>query len=74
MHTKNMLTTNHKPVQGCAVKMNNWTIKIKMTVHIFVIKMVKFDRTLQKPVETDQDETRSIKASYNKGIHTVVIT
>ena len=36
--------------------------------------MVKFDRPLQKPIETDQAETSSIKASYNKGIDTVVIT
>ena len=34
--------------------------------------MVKFDRPLQKSIGTDQDETTSIKASYNKGIHTVV--
>ena len=45
-----------------------------MTAHnFFVIKNTKFDRPLQKPIGTDQDETRSIKASYNKGIHTVVI-
>ena len=35
---------------------------------------MKFDRSLQKPIGTDQDKTSNIKASYNKGIHTVVIT
>ena len=75
MHTKNMLTTNRKPMQGCAMKMKNKKIKKKMTAHnFFVIKNVKFDKPLQKPIGTDQDKTSSIKASYNKGIHTVVIT
>ena len=75
MHTKNTLTTNHKHMQGCAMKMKNKKIKKKMTTHnFFVIKSTKFDRLLQKPIETDQDKTSSIKASYNKGIHTVVIT
>ena len=46
-----------------------------MTAHnFFVIKNAKFDRQLQKPIGIDQDETSSIKASYNKGIHTVGIT
>ena len=46
-----------------------------MTAHnFFVIKNAKFDKPLQKPIGTDQDETSSIKASYNKGIHAVVIT
>ena len=46
-----------------------------MTAHdIFVIQNVKFDRRLQKLIGTDQDETSSISTSYNKGIHTVVIT
>ena len=40
----------------------------------FCTEKVKFDRRLQKPIDTDQDETSSINASYNKGIHTVVIT
>ena len=49
--------------------------KEKMTVHaIFVRKKVHFDRRLQKPIGTDQDETSSIKASFNKGIHIIVIT
>ena len=75
MHTKNTLTTNRKPMQGCAMKMKNKKIKKKTTAHnFFVIKNAKFDKPLQKPIGTDQDETSSIKASYNKGIHTVVIT
>ena len=46
----------------------------KTTAHnFFVIKNMKFDKPLQKPIGTDQDETSNIKASYNKGIHTVVI-
>ena len=74
MYTKNTLTTNRKPMQGCAMKMKKKKIKKKMTAHnFFVIKNAKFDKPLQKPIETDQDETSSIKASYNKGIHTVVI-
>ena len=73
MHTKNTLTANRKPMQGCAIKMKK--IKKKMTAHnFFVIKKVKFDRQLQKPIGTDVDKTSSIKPSYNKGIHTVVIT
>ena len=60
MHTKNV---NHKPQAHAE----------KTTAHIFVIIMVKFDIPLQKPIGTDQDKTSSIKASYNKGIHTVVI-
>ena len=40
----------------------------------FVIKNAKFDRRLQKPIGTDQDETSKIKASYNKGTHTLAIT
>ena len=48
--------------------------KDKNDCPFFVIKMVKFNRPLQKPIETDQDNTSNIKASYNKGIHTVVIT
>ena len=34
----------------------------------------KFDYALQKLIGTDQDQTSSIKALYNKGIHTIVIT
>ena len=50
-------------------------IKKKTTAYNFsVIKNAKFERPLQKPIGTDQDKTSSIKASYNKGIHTVVIT
>ena len=50
-------------------------IKKKMTGHnFFVIKNAKFDRQLQKSIGAGQDKTSSIKASYNKGIHTVVIT
>ena len=33
----------------------------------------KFDKQLHKPIGIDQDETNSIKASYNKGIHTVYV-
>ena len=40
----------------------------------FVLKKVKFDRRLQKPIGTDQYETNSNKALHNKGIHTIVIT
>ena len=57
------------------MKMKNKKMKKKVTAHNFlVIKKAKFDKALQKPIGTDQDETSSIKASYNKGIHTVVIT
>ena len=50
-------------------------IKKKSTAHnFFVIKNVKFDRRLQKSIGADQDKTSSINASYNKGIHTVVLT
>ena len=74
MHTKNTLTTNRKPMQGCAMKMmKNKKIKKKGLPIFFVIKNAKFDKPLLKPIGTDQDETSSIKESYNKGIHTVVI-
>ena len=74
MHTKNMLTTNRKPMQGCVMKMKK-KIKKKMTAqNFFGIKNAKFDRPLQKLIGTDQDKTSSIKVSYNKGIHIVVIT
>ena len=66
---------NHKPqaMQGRAMKMKK--IKKKMTGHnFFVIKNTKFDRQLQKSIGAGQDETSSINASYNKDIHTVVIT
>ena len=72
MHTKNVLTTNRKPMQGCVMKMTK--IKKKRLLIFFVVKKAKFDRRLQKPIGTDQDETSSIKASYNKSNHTVVIT
>ena len=57
------------------MKMKNKKIKKKKTTahNFFVIKNAKFDKPLQKPIGTDQDETSSIKASYNKGINTVVI-
>ena len=45
-----------------------------MTARIFCIQKVKFDRRLQKQIGTDQDETSSIKALYNKSIHTIAIT
>ena len=46
-----------------------------MTAHnFFALKKVKFNRRLQKPTKTDQDEISSIKVSYNKGIHTIVLT
>ena len=46
-----------------------------MTAHnFFVIKNAKFYRPLQKLIGTNQDETSSIKASYNKGIYTIEIT
>ena len=75
MHTKNTLTTNRKPMQGCAMKMmkNKKIKKKRLPIIFFVIKNAKFDKPLQRPIGTDQDETSSIKASYNKGIHTVVI-
>ena len=74
MHTKSTLTTNRKPMQGCAMKMNKKIKKKMIAYNFFVIKNAKFDKPLQKLIGTDQDETSSIKASYNKGIHTVVIT
>ena len=40
---------------------------------IFVLKKVRFHRRLQKLIGTDQDETSSIKASYNKGFRTIVL-
>ena len=44
-----------------------------------VLKNVKFEKsslnyTFQKLIGTHQDQTSSIKALYNKGIHTIVIT
>ena len=46
--------------------------KEKMTAYkFFVLKKVKFDRRLQKLIGTDQDETSSNKALYNKGIYTL---
>ena len=48
--------------------------KTKQLPVIFGLKTIKFDRGFQKPIGTDQDQTSSIKTSYNKGIHTVVIT
>ena len=68
-----MLTTNRKQMQGCVMKMKKIN-KITTAHNLFVTKKAKFDRPLQKPVGTNQDETSSIKVPYNKGIHTVVLT
>ena len=61
-------------MQRCAMKMKK-KIKKKTTAYsFFVIKNAKSDRQLQKSIGADQDETSSINVSYNKGIHTIVIT
>ena len=41
-------------------------IKQMTACNFFVLKKVKFDRRLQKQIDTDQDKTSSIKTSYNK--------
>ena len=62
-------------MQGCAMKMKNKKIKKKKRLPITVCNQkAKFDRRLQKLIETDRDETTNTKASYNKDIHTAVIT
>ena len=48
--------------------------KKKRLFIFFAMKNAKFNETSQKLIGTDQDETSSIKASYNKRIHTIVIT
>ena len=59
-------------MQGCAMNITKKKIKEKMTAsNFFVLKKVKFDRGFQKLIETYQDQTSGIKASYNKGIHTM---
>ena len=60
-------------MQECVMKMKK--IQNKTTAHnFFVIKNAKVDRLLQKSTGADQDKTSSISVSYNKGIHTVVIS
>ena len=73
MHTENKVITNRTPMQKCVMKMKNKNKKIKKKwlPMNFVLKKFKFDEWLQKPIGADQDETSSIKASYNKGIYTV---
>ena len=51
-------------MQGCVMKILKK--KEKDCTYFFVLKKIKFDRRLQKVIDTDQDETSSIKASYNK--------
>ena len=69
----NKLNMNHKPMQGCVMKMNKIKkeIKKKWLLIIFCTQKVKFDKQLQRPRRTDQDKTSSIKASYNKAIRTI---
>ena len=45
-------------------------IKKKQLLILFCNQKAKFDRPLQKPIGTDHIK----KASYNNGIHTVVIS
>ena len=60
---------SHK-LQRCVMKMKK--VKKKWLPITFCTKKVKFDRWLQKSIGTDN--TSSIKAWYNEGINTIVIT
>ena len=63
-------------MQECAMKIKKIKMKMKKrtTFHDICTQNVKFDKQLQKPTGTDQNETSSIQASYNKDTHTVLIT
>ena len=68
----NKLTT--KPQAYARVCNENKEKEETTALNFLYSKRSSLNSGFQKLIEMDQDQTSSIKASYNKGIHTIVKT